>query len=441
MSGDRMKRTIIPAIIASLLLAGCTGDDSDDFTLDMDGAGTMEFIVVDDAPRQVDIQIDGAWVQQAGNGSWISFVAAGETLSLSGGGEPAMVGEAVPAGAYEQVRIVFSTVTVDGEEVLMAEAGVELPLTIPVTADGVTGLRLTFDWDEALFESTQGTAFTPALAALDLHVDGEQVAGLEAAQIEAGGAKAPVARMRVFDDLGIQVFQSDFVADDGEKRVVGNAGNVTFTASASEALADGATIESYDWDFGDGATAEGQSVVHFYETGGNITASLTVTDSNGVTDTQTVDLALKPPLVTLSFDFDGIASGVLGEPGAEEHVFAIDNLAIPDVGPAVGISTVHVVLGLSGASPSQNDLDLEAFDGDGRRIDDSGNSGSDESFTKNYQIGGTQPAPGDWVVEVIPFAAAAATYEGTMTITWQSGDDLGYLEWIDGYDDGHDHQH
>lgn len=66
---------------------------------------------------------------------------------------------------------------------------------------------------------------------------------------------------------------------------------VSFNGSGSSD-SDG-TITSYIWDFGDGDSSVGSVVSHTYSSAGTYTASLTVTDNNGATDTDTV-------LVTIS---------------------------------------------------------------------------------------------------------------------------------------------
>jgi PKD repeat protein len=60
---------------------------------------------------------------------------------------------------------------------------------------------------------------------------------------------------------------------------------VTFDASASSD-SDG-TIASYSWDFDDGSTGTGKTTTHSYDSVGNYGVTLTVTDNDGLTDTDT----------------------------------------------------------------------------------------------------------------------------------------------------------
>jgi len=62
---------------------------------------------------------------------------------------------------------------------------------------------------------------------------------------------------------------------------------VSFIATATDP--DG-TIESYAWEFGDGATRTGPTVAHTYIAPGTYQATLTVTDDEGATATETVNI-------------------------------------------------------------------------------------------------------------------------------------------------------
>lgn len=63
--------------------------------------------------------------------------------------------------------------------------------------------------------------------------------------------------------------------------------SVYFNASNST---DDKAIISYTWDFDDGITGTGITVVHDYTKSGNYTVTLTVTDEEGLTDTQTMTI-------------------------------------------------------------------------------------------------------------------------------------------------------
>jgi thermitase len=56
-----------------------------------------------------------------------------------------------------------------------------------------------------------------------------------------------------------------------------------------------AEVVSYSWAFGDGGTATGASASHVYTSDGTYTASLTVTDANGLADTVARDVLVSAP--------------------------------------------------------------------------------------------------------------------------------------------------
>ncbi|MBB6647163.1 PQQ-binding-like beta-propeller repeat protein [Halobellus sp. MBLA0160] len=80
-------------------------------------------------------------------------------------------------------------------------------------------------------------------------------------------------------------------------------------ANASEQLTFDATvsgddtIESYEWDLGDGTTASGGVVNHTYESPGNYTVNLTVTDASGRTNSTERVIPVGPATPTAAFDY------------------------------------------------------------------------------------------------------------------------------------------
>ena len=83
------------------------------------------------------------------------------------------------------------------------------------------------------------------------------------------------------------------MADAGPDQTVILGQTVTFNASGSYDP-DG-TIASYDWDFGDYTAGSGEITTHEYSFAGVYTATLTVTDNDAATDTDTAIVTVQTP--------------------------------------------------------------------------------------------------------------------------------------------------
>jgi len=81
------------------------------------------------------------------------------------------------------------------------------------------------------------------------------------------------------------------IADAGPDQTVYENDEVTFDGSNSYDP-DG-TITSYEWDFGDGNSASGEVVTHTYTTAATYTATLTVTDDQGATDSDSAIITVE----------------------------------------------------------------------------------------------------------------------------------------------------
>jgi len=68
--------------------------------------------------------------------------------------------------------------------------------------------------------------------------------------------------------------------------------NEEVTFDASQSYDPDGTIVTYEWDFGDGETSFGKIVTHSYASPGTYTVSLTVTDNDGIIDTETKEITV-----------------------------------------------------------------------------------------------------------------------------------------------------
>lgn len=423
------------ALILVLSLAGCSGDKAGTEA----GAGRVELGFVDSLAsgqlvlKAAYLRSGDEWTVAAANGTTYDFQGTGGNLTSMGD---------VPAGSYDRLRLLFTRLTVAGRTAQMTESGVEVSANVTVLAGATTSVQLDFLWKEALFESPGGLAFAPVLSLLVVNVDGTESLRLAADDIGTGSGKAPVARMRVFDATGLEVFVSSFVAESPTRPVVGNAGNLTLSATASEALQPGARIAQQSWDIG-GVVLEGNTVTWPAPVnGGNFTVRLTVKDTEGNQDSQTVTMLLKPGLQSRTIVVEGSASGagscVSGTcppwNDAGEHRFAV-NVTDLDGVPA-NLTHVRLVLTPGAATVPLADLDVTFDDPAGKRIGAQTGTGSQHVIDTDVQ----GVASGDWVARVMADPGYEATYSISLTLTWR-GVNPALEALLSQYDDGHSHEH
>lgn len=106
------------------------------------------------------------------------------------------------------------------------------------------------------------------------------------------------------------------VANAGPDQVVAPGKAVTLSGAASTDP-DG-SITSYAWNFGDGTTGSGVSVSKTYSVAGVYTVSLTVTDANGASSTDTAIITVQAPTNTTVFADQGLALASLSSATSAE---------------------------------------------------------------------------------------------------------------------------
>ena len=101
------------------------------------------------------------------------------------------------------------------------------------------------------------------------------------------------------------------------------AENETIYFNASQSTDEDGTIESFDWDFGDGTTGKGETITHRYGNSGSYTVLLRVTDDDGNIDSasQTVSVGENQSPVASFFytPADPVVNQVIQFNGTESH--------------------------------------------------------------------------------------------------------------------------
>lgn len=206
----------------------------------------------------------------------------------------------VAAGTYH----VSLTVTDNrgGTNTLTKDVTVLAPNQLPTAAFSWSAAKAKASFDAGASVDPDGTIASYAWA----FGDGSTGDGATTSHTYAAGGTYTVT-LTVTDDRGGQDVKTKDVT------VVANAKpTAAFTSSANflalsfdgtgSADTDG-TVDSYAWDFGDGGTASTASPNHTYAAAGTYTVKLTVTDSDGATDsvTKTVSVTTPPPLAQDAF--------------------------------------------------------------------------------------------------------------------------------------------
>jgi len=115
-----------------------------------------------------------------------------------------------------------------------------------------------------------------------------------------GGGSLNIAAVDLFANSATSIYYDDIEIGSWYIPIVIDAGgpysgyvnqNISFNGFASG----GVEPYSWAWDFGDGATASVQNPIHAYSVAGNYTATMTVTDAESSTVSDTASVTIFPP--------------------------------------------------------------------------------------------------------------------------------------------------
>lgn len=220
--------------------------------------------------------------------------------------------------------------------------------------------------------------------------------------------KPPVARVTVYAPGGALLYRASFVAEDQIEPVMGDKGTYSLLAAESEALDSTARLEKFEWDV-NGETFEGRKADVNISTPGINMITLTVTDSNGKTDSQMVHVGVLPdPFDVVSTFEGGEQAGTWGYAGDQQYpTLQTHEITVEETvdGKAVTPLKLQVVVG--GFSPTTAYTEITLLDAEGNEVA----SGDDTIVVDG-------PAAGTYTLEV-RLDGATEGYTGEVTVTYR----------------------
>jgi len=250
------------------------------------------------ANRTAPVEVTGEALQTSGNASF-SWTVGNETVDGA-----TLTREFDELGSYEVTLRVEDAHGADEATTAIRVENLEPTASLDLPDEVLSQTNATLD-------GTNSTDPDGNVSGWTWTVEGSTLEGSTASYSFAEPGTYEV-RLEVTDDAGanasatgtIEVTNREPVADAGDDKL-GNVDSVFAFDGTGSSDPDGETA-SYEWRFGDGATASGAEVNHSYDGVGNYTAELTVTDEAGASSTDTVEVTVDeenaPPVASLGPD-------------------------------------------------------------------------------------------------------------------------------------------
>lgn len=363
---------IAAALAAVLVLSGCIGSQTDNDLAANSAEGNSDVLVSITAENPGDVahlglEVDGVFAHDgdvALPDGFHDLTVESDHADLVADGQAASVELAsgsIPAGNYDQVLLRLANATAKtnssgghdhggdgghdhghGGAATINTGPVDIPLNASFEAvpDETTEVQITVDVDETV----DGDSLSPSFASVDIvrgnqTVDTQTSFDTRASTDQDLPDDPPAARLAVFAPNGDQVYKPAFDPESGvfvnsESSAFKPGETVRFGATESEAVAKGASIDRYEWSFGDGSSDTGVTASHAYEKQGVFEVELEVIDSYGNTATHMVRVVIlqtewTTTLVDTSFedgegDWTTSSSGSLTPAGEAETTWALD---------------------------------------------------------------------------------------------------------------------
>lgn len=176
--------------------------------------------------------------------------------------------------------------------------------------------------------------------------------------------KPPVARITALGTGGALVYKSTFVAEDVASPILVDAGeNLTLVAGDPEALE--GKLTAYAWDLA-GKSATGPKAVISWSDPGLYRVRLMVTDSNGLTDDQTVAFGIAPPPFGVTQNQTSaqvVGANAQGRPVGQAASVKFDVAAAHAGKPAFLVGVKFATIAVDSC-----DVDVEIVDKDGKTV-------------------------------------------------------------------------